>query len=253
MNTVSRPAITPRGIEMDETSALPFDAVGTARDLLRKTRTVSLATLDPVSGYPYTTVTNLAVEPDGTPYFFAALLAIHARNIEGDSRISMTLAPPESRDVLATPRLTLVGHATRIVGDELESAERRYLARFPKAKLYLGLPDARLYRLHMEDLTLSGGPARNAFSTLTTHSLRTDVSSAAALLSAEAAEVSRLNAKAGESQRLAARAGGVAGNWRITGIDPDGLDLQAAQETARLWFTSPVASPEELRQQLTIV
>ena len=59
------PAITPRGIELNLDAVRPMDAIGVARTLLRTTRVTSLATLDP-GGYPYSTVTNLIVEPDGT-------------------------------------------------------------------------------------------------------------------------------------------------------------------------------------------
>jgi len=152
--------ITPRGIEINIAAARPLDAIAVARTMLGSARTASLATLDP-SGYPYSTVTNIATDEVGTPYFFMALLSLHARNIERDERISMTVADMD-KDVMTTPRLSLVGRAERVPQDEFDRLGARYAARFPKAKLYLGLPDALLYRLRVEAVQLNGGPAQNA-------------------------------------------------------------------------------------------
>ncbi len=153
-------AITPRGIEINLEAARPMGAIGVARDLLHTTRVTTLATLDP-SGYPYSTVTNLIVEPDGTPVIFAAGLSIHARNLEADPRLSMTLAD-HTTDVMTTPRLTLSGHAERVQGPDVETLKASYQARFPKSKLYLALPDAILYRIRVQAVQLNGGPAQNA-------------------------------------------------------------------------------------------
>lgn len=152
--------ITPRGIEINLNAARPMEAIAVAREMLRSARTASLATLDP-SGYPYCTVTNLATDAEGRPYFFMAYLALHARNIELSDRVALTVANME-KDVLTTPRLTLVGRAIRVPKEEFEPLRERYAARFPKAKLYLGLPDALLYRVEIEAVQLNGGPAQNA-------------------------------------------------------------------------------------------
>jgi len=40
------------------------------------------------------------------------------------------------------------------------------------------------------------------------------------------------------------------GPWRITGIDPDGLDLALGDRTARLAFAQRVTEPGQLRQVL---
>ena len=38
--------------------------------------------------------------------------------------------------------------------------------------------------------------------------------------------------------------------WRMTGIDPEGLDLRCGGETARLDFAAPVLTPEAARAAL---
>jgi heme iron utilization protein len=38
--------------------------------------------------------------------------------------------------------------------------------------------------------------------------------------------------------------------WRMTGIDPEGLDLRCGGETGRLDFTAPVLNPAAARREL---
>ncbi|MBO0125634.1 HugZ family protein [Agrobacterium sp. OT33] len=249
MPDVAPPVITPRGAKIEPSAGAPFEAVRVARDVLHTSRTAALATLDPVSGYPYTTATNIGIEPDGTPFFFAAGLTLHARNMEADPRISLTLAPFGKGDALTLRRLTLVGKVEQLGPDETQLAIRRYIARYPKAKLYLSLPDTRLYRLRTEGVQINGGPARNA-SNITPADLRTDLSGAAELMAVVESETTRLNAIKGEASRLAVLAGAKAGRWTITSIDPDGIDLASASDLARLWFAERVTALNELEQRI---
>lgn len=154
------PPITPRGLEINIDAARPMDAIAVARSMLRSAKTASLATLDP-SGYPYSTVTNILLDSEGRPHIFMVNLALHARNIGLDDRVSITVAEMD-RDVLTSPRLSLVGRAKRVVGDEYEELKQRYMARFPKSKLYLSLPDSMIFHVDTEAVHLNGGPAQNA-------------------------------------------------------------------------------------------
>ncbi|MCZ7467036.1 HugZ family protein [Rhizobium rhizogenes] len=249
MPDVAPPVITPRGAKIEPSAGAPFEAVRVARNVLHTSRTAALATLDPVSGYPYTTATNIGIEPDGTPFFFAAGLTLHARNMEADPRVSLTLAPFGKGDALTLPRLTLVGKVEQLGPDETQLAIRRYIARYPKAKLYLSLPDTRLYRLRTEGVQINGGPARNA-SNITPADLRTDLSGAAELMAATESEAARLNAIKGEASRLAVLAGAKAGRWTITSIDPDGINLASVNDLARLWFAERVTALSELEQRI---
>lgn len=239
------PVITPRGMKIEPGAGAPFEAVRVAKTVLHTCRFAALATIDPVSSYPYTTVTNIAVEPDGTPFFFAARLTLHARNIEADTRISLTLAPFGKGDALTEPRLTLVGRAVPIPADEMDKAKAAYLARYPKSKLYLSLPDTLLFRLNVEGVQINGGPARNA-SNITPVDIRTELAGAENLET----EIPRLNAIKGEASRLAALAGKKSGTWKITSIDPDGINLAASADLARLWFESRVENLNQLAKAL---
>ncbi len=232
------PAITPRGVEINRDAARPIEAIRVARTLLRTNRVTMLATLDP-GGYPYNTATNLIVEPDGVPAVFMAGLSIHARNIEADPRVSMTVADSRT-DVMTTPRLTLSGRAERVPADETAELRARYEERFPKSKLYLGLPDALFYRVQAQAVQLNGGPAQNANS-VTPEDLLTDLDTASALMSEAPALVASLN-QDDLGTRLAAAADAKPGRWRVSSIDPEGIDLSTASDLARVWFTDPVVT-----------
>ncbi|HCD83549.1 MAG TPA: pyridoxamine 5-phosphate oxidase [Agrobacterium sp.] len=249
MPDAATPVITPRGARIEPSAGAPFEAVRVARDVLHTSRTAALATLDPLSGYPYTTATNIGIEPDGTPFFFAAGLTLHARNMEADPRISLTLAPFGKGDALTLPRLTLVGKAELLDAEEVSLARQRYIDRYPKAKLYLSLPDTRLYRLRTEGVQINGGPARNA-SNITPADLRTDLSGAEKLMATAESEAIRLNAIKGEASRLAVLAGAKTGRWAITSIDPEGIDLASASDLARLWFAERVTTLKQFEKAL---
>lgn len=238
---LSNEAITPRGIEIDSTAGAPFDARGCARALLHETRVAALSCTDP-GGFPYGTVTNMAVEPDGAPLFFAAALTLHARNLMADDRVALVLAGFGRADVLTQPRLTVVGR-TKVVAQE--AARRRYLAQFPKAKLYLALPDAMLFRVEVSAVQINGGPARNA-SHIGPEDLRIDLTGAEDLLAAEAGLLETLNAEPG----LAARLAGRSGRWRVTGIDPEGATLDSADARRRIWFGARRLRPEAVLAEL---
>ena len=68
-----------------------FDAAGLARSLLRRSRQGALATLMAGSGDPYCSLVNVASHADGSPILLISRLALHTKNILGDSRVSLML------------------------------------------------------------------------------------------------------------------------------------------------------------------
>ncbi|MBJ2151177.1 HugZ family protein [Paracoccus sp. IB05] len=242
-------AITPRRVPINQTAAAPFDARQMARDLLRSCRSIALATLDQHSGYPYSTVTNLSVEPDGSPLFYAAGISLHARNILADPRISMTLAQAEGLDVVSERRMTLVGRALPLEGEAAHIAGERYRRRFPKASAYIPLKDTMFFRVAVEAIHFNGGAARNT-DQLTVADLHCDLAGADDLMRHEAEEIARLQADRESFAFLTAKAGGARGRWRIATIDPEGIDLAAERALYRIWFPQRVTSRAELRAML---
>lgn len=238
-------AITPRDLEINRESALPMDAVRVARDLLHGTRSAALATLDP-GGFPYAITTNLVPSPDGSPVVFMARLSLHARNLAADPRASLTMAS-DATDVVVAPRLSLSGRMELVPPAEMEGLKSRYLRHFPKAKLYLALPDAQLYRLRIGGVQLSGGPRQNAHE-VTPVSILTDLAGAGDLVENEAGLIEALNARPRTAARIAIAAGADGdGPWKITALDPDGVDLARGRNAMRWWFPARAATAAQAR------
>ena len=95
---------------------------------------------------------------------------------------------------------------------------------------------------------LNGGFARAA--DLTASDVMTDISGAADLLEAEASAVEHMNADHADAVRLYATKllGAEDGPWRLTGLDPEGLDLACGDATLRLQFAERVTDAEQLRR-----
>jgi len=227
-----------------------FDAKSVARSLLRATRAGALATIDRNSGHPFASLVNVATDVDGAPLILVSRLATHTANLEKDGRASLLLAASGKGDPLAHPRLTVLGSFRPVPRESPEEARlrRRFLARHPKSELYASFADFAFWRLDVVSGHLNGGFARAA--DLKPADLLTDVSGAGSLIEAEEGALAHMNSEHAEAIRLYATRllGAADGHWRLTGIDPDGLDLALGDVTLRLGFAQPVKTPEALRQ-----
>ncbi|MBJ2151180.1 HugZ family protein [Paracoccus sp. IB05] len=225
-------AITPRDIEINPGAAAAFDPRGAGQVLLHESRNAALSTLDP-GGFPYGVVTNILPDYDGSPVFFTARLALHARNIAADDRVSLALAGFDRPDALTQPRMTLVGHSRRVGPERMAALSARFAARFPKAKLYLQLPDAALFRIEVLGVTVGGGPGRNA-ADIGFDAFRIDLSGAEGLIADEGAVLAELNAAPARLGAMAVGAGAAAGRWKAIALDPAGLILASGERLLRV-------------------
>lgn len=229
-----------------------FEPVKEGKSLLRRIRAGALATLDASDGSPFASLVNIATDFDGAPLLLLSKLAAHRGNIEKDARISLLLSEGGKGDPLAHARLTVKGSAV-LVTDDADKArcKARFLARHPKSALYADFPDFAFFRVVVSGGHLNGGFARAAL--LSAEELLCDVGGAGALLAAEAGAVEHMNKDHADAVRLYATRllGGRDGPWRITGIDPEGLDLAFADDTLRLAFDAKVLDATALR--LTLV
>ncbi|AWB23588.1 DUF2470 domain-containing protein [Methylobacterium currus] len=225
----------------------PFDAVGLAKSLLRKVRSGALATLEREGGAPFASLVTVATDLDGAPLLLLSRLSAHTLNLEADPRCSLLLSSGGKGDPLAHPRLTVTGTAER--SDEAR-VRARFLARHPKAALYADFPDFAFFRLAVRAGHLNGGFAKAA--TLKPAELLTDLSGLEALPESEPGAVAHMNEDHADAVALYATrlAGEEPGPWRLTGFDPEGLDLMAGDRTARVAFPERLASPAALRPAL---
>ncbi len=233
------------------------DRAGFCRRLMRRQTHAVLATTlaGGDAGRPYASLVALASDHDASPLLLLSDLAQHSRNIAADCRVSLLFdgggAVVPSGDPLAAPRLSLLGEAVR--GDETRLLAR-FTARHPSAAAYAGFGDFHLYRVAIGRAHLVAGFGR--ISWVEGDELRC-AASAPALAAAETEIVAHMNADHADALDLyATRLIGRAGTgWRLTGIDPEGLDLRREDETARLDFADfaapPVLDPAGARRALT--
>ena len=234
-------------VERDPRQPADFDPISLGRMLLRGHRVAALGTLDPASGHPVTTLATYATDLDGTPVLLVSGLSHHTKNLGVDPRCSLLISRGGKGDPLAHPRLTLLATAERSADPVLR---RRFLARHPKAKLYVDFPDFMFLRLTPTRIMLNGGFAR-AFDGDAAHLLANlpDRDTYAAL---EDSAVIHMNSDHGEALDLYARVlcGQDQDGWTCTGIDPHGLDLGLADRTARIAFDEPVLDAPTMRRAL---
>ena len=231
--------------------ALPpgYDGLAEARRLLRAIRAGALATLTP-DGFPFASLVNVATDIDGAPLILTSSLSAHTQHMLADSRASLLLSEGGKGDPLAHPRLTLVGRMAKIEGAARAGVKARFLSRHPKSALYADFGDFAFWRLEIARAHLNGGFAKAASYEGAVILLPADESVLIARLEAETLE--RLNAEPDFLRQVAARAGGPAdGRWRVSGLDPEGLDLCAGDLTARAPFAERAADLPSLQQALT--
>jgi hypothetical protein len=218
------------------------DAARLARGLMRGCERAALATS--YRGAPYVSLTLVATDFDASPLLLLSDLAQHSRNIAFDPRVSLLFDGTEGHsDRLDGPRLTLLGQA------EAEADPRflsRFSARHPSSGAYAGFADFRIYRIAVERGHLVAGFGRIEW--IDGADLRLAVDSAA-LAEAEPAILAELNqghtaAIDRSVQKLHGRA---EAGWRVTGIDPEGIDLRSAGDTGRLDFPAMAPTPEMAR------
>ena len=227
-----------------------FDAARLARSLLRRSRQGALATLTPGSGDPYCSLVNVASHPDGSPILLISRLALHTRNLLGDGRLSLMLDERVEGDPLEGSRIMLAGVAEQASGDDVAILRRRYLNAHPSSEVFVNFKDFSFFRIRPTGAHLVAGFGRIV--DLKPEQFLTEISDAASLLEAEQGVLDHMNADHHEAMNLYATKllGAKSADWRCTGCDPEGIDLQAGSITLRLDFPRRIVTPAALRQVL---
>ncbi len=227
-----------------------FSAAKLARSLLRRSRQGALATLMPGSGDPYCSLVNLASHFDGTPILLVSRLAVHTRNILADPRVSLMLDERAPGDPLEGARIMLAGTAVAAADNEAADLRRRYLNTHPSAETFVDFADFGFFRIVPSGVHLVAGFGRIV--DLAASDILTDLGDADALLASESDIVAHMNADHLDTMNLYATRllGASSADWRCTGCDPDGMDMQNGLETVRLEFPRRIVSPAALRQVL---
>ena len=224
--------------------------VAAARNLVRSARSAALATALAKDGArPYASLVTTACDGDGSPLLLLSRLSDHTRNLDADARASLLCEDASHLENPQTgPRVSLVG---RIEASGDPRHARRFLARHPTAARYAGFADFGFYRFVVERAHLVGGFAQARW--VDGRDLALDPAAVAAIADCEESVVAHMNGEHGGALRLYANVllGRPGRQWRMTGLDPDGIDLRLGRRTfARLDFAMPVADAGEVRQAL---
>jgi putative heme iron utilization protein len=224
----------------------PFDAVSSARQVMRLALTGALATLDD-TGQPFASLVTTATSAAGEPVLLLSELAVHTANLKRDARASLLLVGPggEAGDPLAGARVSLTGTVGR---DDDAALRRRFLARHPEAEGYAGFSDFAFYRFSVETGHLVAGFGRIV--DIMAENLL--VGTQHVLEESEEGAVRHMNEDHADALRLYATAllGQPDGPWRTVGMDSHGIDLMCADTPARLDFPAPVNDAAGLRATL---
>ena len=208
---------------------------------MRATDRAALATAR--SGWPFASLVLVALDHDASPLLLISDLSEHAKNIKADPRVSLLFDGTQGLDdPLTGPRVTLLGEASPIEDRRLKD---RFLARHPSAEFYAGFADFHLHRVGVTRAHLVAGFGRIHW----VEARELLVTPDASFGGEEAATLAALNADPKMVKAALQRLGLAGDGWRVTGIDPDGLDLRRGGSIARL--ARPLAGCSRVQSALS--
>jgi putative heme iron utilization protein len=219
-----------------------------ARLLARSIDRGSLATAMREDQWPYASLVMTASSYDGSPLLLISELAEHTQNILKDQRCGLLIDGTAGLDTpLTGSRITLIGTLQRT---EDSRDFERYIRRHADAEIYAGFADFALYRMAVERTHMVAGFGEIHWIDGAAFNFNTD--SSAALAEAEADIIDHMNDDHGDAVTLYARnlLHHPTGEWRLTGVDPEGCDLRSAGAVARLAFDRIVCDAEQARAEL---
>ncbi|MBS7542407.1 DUF2470 domain-containing protein [Ancylobacter oerskovii] len=231
-------------------NAAGFDAAAAVKRLLREGRTGALASLDR-DGWPYASLVQMATLHDGAPVLLLSQLARHTRNIAGDRRVSLLIDEQRAGDELQGARASFKGRIFRVEGEEeIAVARRRFLARHADSAGFAGFADFGFYRIELESAHIVAGFGRIA--EVPAAEFLTDLGGADEALASEEGAIAHMNEDHADAIGLYATAllGAAPGEWRMTGIDPEGCDLISGHVARRLAFDRRIVSGRDVHRIL---
>ncbi|SHJ24757.1 hypothetical protein SAMN02745911_2137 [Aureimonas altamirensis DSM 21988] len=206
-----------------------------ARNLVRTARHATMASLDASDGWPLASRVLVAPDITGDPVILVSTLASHAAALAADPRACLLFGTPGKGDPLAHARLSARGRAEKIDAHhaDYERVRRRFLARQPKAKLYVDFPDFSFWRIALTSASLNGGFGRAH--EMSRGDLTEEVE--AGIVDAELRVSTHMNEDHSDAtERMVHQAGGAGTGWLIGTIDRHGFDCVRADDVCRIEF-----------------
>ncbi|MEW9797290.1 HugZ family pyridoxamine 5'-phosphate oxidase [Alteromonas sp. CYL-A6] len=134
-------------------------AMSEAKLLLRQSDTGVISTISKnLQGYPFGSVTPFISDSQGNIYLYISDIAQHAKNMQADSRMSLTVfRQGEHGDQNEQARVTLVGDGNIVDGDKHDEVLARYIRRYPDAKSYEQAHDFNIWKITVKRIRYIGG------------------------------------------------------------------------------------------------
>jgi putative heme iron utilization protein len=213
-----------------------------ARAIMRAADRAALATSQ--GGWPFASLVLVALDHDATPLLLISDLSEHAKNIKAERRVSLLFDGTQGLDdPLRGPRVTVLGEASPVDDQRLTS---RFLARHHAAELYAGFADFHLHRVSVTRAHLVAGFGRIHWVEARELLVTPDSSFARE----EPATLAAVNTEPKIVDAVVRSLGLDGDGWRITGLDPEGLDLRRAGSIARLTLPLPSLDRGAIRAAL---
>lgn len=224
------------------------DSIRLAKTLVRSARFGAISVLEPETGHPFASRVLVGKDFDGVPVILASMLTTHMKAIIADPRCALLLGEPGRGDPLAWPRITLVCAAERIDRDGESNARIRaaFLRRHPKSKLYVDFQDFSFFRLVPKRVSLNAGFGR-AYN-ISGDELIIDSPFNRELCAHEEYFIAEIEKLGCNTPDLLAKHyfKEKTGNWYISGIDADGVDLARREAIRRLEFARRITDSNGL-------
>jgi heme iron utilization protein len=199
-------------------------------------------------GAPHVSLVMAALDAAARPLLLISDLAEHTKHLAADPRAALLFDGTAGLSTpLAGPRVTMRGTMARI---DDAAAKSRYLRRHPDAAAFAGFGDFGLWRMEVACAHMVAG--FGAIGWIEPDALLPPSLVAPALAEAEAEICDHMNDTHVDAVQLYARKllGLPGEGWRMTGIDPEGLDLRLGGTVARLAFDAPVRDASDARAAL---
>lgn len=221
--------------------------------------------LDNANFIPYVTFLMVAFDYDGSPLLLLSELSEHTKNLEENNNASLLFYEEQKfedffptfgkenyknkkqfyEDPMSRPRLTVIGELHKIKSKYVKD---RFISKHPISSLYANFGDMNIYKMFVKGGHLTGGFAKvNWFN-------RKDliIKNFKNFEAQEFDIVNHMNDHHQSSINLFSEflinGQHKKGDWKITGIDPEGFDIRLNNLTRRYFFEKQLEDSNELRK-----
>lgn len=219
-----------------------------SRRLIRACDRAVLSTALPDGAWPYGSLVMTACDHAANPLLLISDLAEHTTNLGHDSRASLLFDGTVGLDSpLTGARVTVLGTISKTDDPALAA---RYTARHPESQMFAGFGDFNFYEMTVERAHIVAG--FGVIHWIDSSDLLFDIAGFEDLAAAEDDIVTHMNEDHADAVQLYATSllGLKAGDWTMTGVDPEGCDLRNGGDVARLDFEKPAENAEAARAAL---